>query len=168
MEKTLLSKQQTAPTPGNNISRGPRCCSSPLPSLPQVGHKDMLPGERKFQSLGWRTVSAGVQLSLEARTSSWDTPLDSGGCRSKPTHHSNSPKHGVTLWVTQCLQGGAKPLSSTHDPGVSPLSFHGQLQPWQGGTSWEAVRGLALCSTLWVTVSFLGAEGDFLCLVLRE
>lgn len=78
------------------------------------------------------------------------------------------PKHGVALWVTQCLQGGAKPLSSTHDPGVSPLSFHGQLQPWQGGTSWEAERGLALCSTLWVTVSFLGAEGDFLCLVLRE
>lgn len=36
------------------------------------------------------------------------------------------------------------------------------------GREAPAVMGLALCSTLLVIVTFLGAEGDFLCLVLRE
>jgi len=61
--------------PGNKISRAPRCCGSPFPSL-HVGrsanHKDTLPGEGKLQSLGGRNESAGAQFNLKARRSFWD------------------------------------------------------------------------------------------------
>lgn len=124
MEKTLWHQQLQHWT-----TKSPRCFSSSFPSLPQVGHMEMFPGQRKFQSLGWRNSTAGVQLGLEARISSWDTPLDSGGCRSKPAHLSNALKLSCSLGSTVSPRWG-KTFISIHDPGVSPLSFHGQLQPW--------------------------------------